>query len=262
MMKQITTFFKDLLMRFKFSRVFHPTRDGRRKAKAAYMATVRKELGTNAVGIPRFKFVAFAAVVAILLLNGGAVIYADTQDVSPESPLYAYKRVGEEIRLSIAPAEKKVEVQAEITERRSQELERIVVAKVLNQKTKSEKESHKEDATIKKLQDDIKKNVEKIDVSVKKLSKEKSSTKKAAACAHLKTLNESSLLSFDDSTSTQEISAQVKKLCVFSDDEKEAKKSDSKKDSEDRNENKREDNNKNKGKSNLILENKIEIRQE
>lgn len=96
---------------------FHSTRD-------SFIELARQRAGTRTVATaynPGFRY-ATVALVAVLALTSGLSVFADKNDVSPESSLYNLKRLGEEVRVAVAPAEKKVELREKLVDRRLKEI--------------------------------------------------------------------------------------------------------------------------------------------
>ncbi len=62
------------------------------------------------------------AVAAIMIIFGGASVYADTTNVPVGNALYPLKRLTETVRLAVTPAEGKVQLQAAFAERRVAEI--------------------------------------------------------------------------------------------------------------------------------------------
>ena len=72
-------------------------------------------------------------------LNGGAVVLADSQNVAPNHPLYPYKRLGENIQLSVAPAASRPALRSKFAERRLEEIKEVADHYKIRLKTCCEK---------------------------------------------------------------------------------------------------------------------------
>ncbi len=68
---------------------------------------------------------AFASVLALFVATGGAAVYADTANVSADSPLYPLKRFHESVQLVLANHNDKAQLQVTLAERRTKEIEEI-----------------------------------------------------------------------------------------------------------------------------------------
>jgi hypothetical protein len=120
-----------------------PTTSQKKKAKHVFMAEVHSIFDhspslSHTKKSPYFSGVSFFTshswvkytafiLVGILVLNGGAVLYADTTNVPITHPLYQYKRVAEYVQLTVASEDKKPELEAKIAERRTQEIRHVAV---------------------------------------------------------------------------------------------------------------------------------------
>jgi len=224
-MKNVIT---EMKLRAKFARVFKISPAAQEKAKQVFLNTL-----TETVGIKNIKPIispyrtwaryAIAVIIGVVILNSGAVIYANTANVAPDHPLYSYKRIAEEIELTVTPFEKKAEVEIKLAERRKAELE-LVVKNKKAQKEKQEDTSNnvvitatssvnvtssstavsstatstvstssnvkknalkKVDRIQKKLEEDLKENVKHIKESVERLPEHKREEKRAVVCPGL-----------------------------------------------------------------------------
>ena len=61
----------------------------------------------------------------MLLLNGGAIVLADSQNVAPSHPLYPYKRLGENVQLSLASNTNRPALRSKFAERRLEEMKEV-----------------------------------------------------------------------------------------------------------------------------------------
>lgn len=66
---------------------------------------------------------AMLVIVFMLMLHGGAVVLADSENVALTHPLYPYKRLGEDLRLSIAPVASRAALRSKFAERRLEEMQ-------------------------------------------------------------------------------------------------------------------------------------------
>lgn len=96
-----------------------------RSARESFAELARQRAGARTVVARdhdlRFRY-ATVALIAVISLTSGLSVFADKNDVSPESPLYNFKRLGEEVRVAVAPSEKKIELREEYVERRVKEI--------------------------------------------------------------------------------------------------------------------------------------------
>jgi hypothetical protein len=178
---------QDWKMRHSLAHSFEPSQAQFSLAKKSFLQSVHEEFGLS-FRKTRWVHYSLAIIIGILIVNGSAVIFADTRDVPPESPLYTYKRVGEDIRVVLAPKEKKAEVEASITARRGRELKAVVAE--LASSTPQEKDHEDKEQKVKKLKEDIKHDLKNIDDSVKALKPETQNIKKSVVCSNLKDLED------------------------------------------------------------------------
>lgn len=105
-----------------------------------------------------FKYAAGIAA-ALLFITSSASVYADQTDVSPESPLYPFKKLSENIQLSLASNKGKIALYEKFAERRVKEIEKI--DELVGEKSEKETERIKE--IKEKIKEDFKDKVVKIE---------------------------------------------------------------------------------------------------
>lgn len=66
-------------------------------------------------------------IMAVIAVVAGASAYADTANVSADSPLYPFKRLGEAVQLAVTPASQKAQVQAGFAVRRTDEITNLQI---------------------------------------------------------------------------------------------------------------------------------------
>ena len=86
----------------------------------------------------------FASALTLLTMSGGAMVYANQTNVSPDHPLYIFKRAGESIQLQLAPKDQKPLLNSEFAQRRASEIEEITT-----------KDENAEKASVEKLNNDF-----------------------------------------------------------------------------------------------------------
>ncbi len=98
--------------------------------KKAFLAHFDASHGTVAKrGLAFGLKVAAVTMVAVIALVSGASVYADTQNIPANSVFYPLKRLSESIRLALAKPQDKPKLQADLAERRVQEIDYLVQQK-------------------------------------------------------------------------------------------------------------------------------------
>ncbi len=116
-------------------RFVHLRRDFRLRARADFLRAFSERhiavpVSSPVAGGARIMVRYATLVVAFMFaLNGGAVVLADSQNVAPNHPLYPYKRLGENIQLSVAPAASRPALRSKFAERRLEEIKEVAEGK-------------------------------------------------------------------------------------------------------------------------------------
>jgi hypothetical protein len=109
----------------KIKRLFEPREEFMEETRILFLTRIEEINGKthSAVFIfaPFWKY-SFAAIFIIIFLSGGLVIYADSNNVSVNNPLYGLKKTGEKVRLMVAPKERRPIVCHQIAQRRIEEM--------------------------------------------------------------------------------------------------------------------------------------------
>ncbi|MCX6760127.1 MAG: hypothetical protein NTW46_02175 [Candidatus Nealsonbacteria bacterium] len=114
----------------KIKRFFKPRDEFIEETRILFLAKLetinkKEKLGINLNNIfvftPFWKY-SLVAIFIIIFLSGGLVIYADSNNVSVNNPLYRFKKTGEKVRLTMAPKDRKPMVNHQIAERRLEEM--------------------------------------------------------------------------------------------------------------------------------------------
>lgn len=107
-------------MRFDFEPARTFKDDARRKFLAAFDARHPGDRRTFWITTAARFLAAAAAIVAIVM--SGATVYADAANVPAWSPLYPFKRLGENIQIAVAPPSEGASLQASFAARRVEEI--------------------------------------------------------------------------------------------------------------------------------------------
>ena len=126
---------KNLLLLKKYTK---PSKEFSNESRSLFISELKKR-GVIAPATAHFWSVpapfkralsySFASLILLSSLTGGAVVYAEKQDVAFNHPLYPMKRLGENIQVKLAPADKKPTIQDEIARKRLTEIKQLVVEK-------------------------------------------------------------------------------------------------------------------------------------
>ena len=135
-MKIVVDTIKEVQSRRLLKRSFAPREEFMNNTRELFLAEVAKrrvapyapQLAWYMFGMRTLRYSIAFAVIA-LVGTSGLVAYADGTNVAVDSPLYSLKRVGEQDRLTVAPAAKEVEVYRELAERRANEFIQIETKK-------------------------------------------------------------------------------------------------------------------------------------
>ncbi len=218
MINKLLQLYTDLNIKRRMRRSFSPTKQEIIEARLAYMVEVERQFPfTEQMRSSGWYHYALAAIVGILILNGSAVIYADTVDVPTTHPLYAYKRVAEEVKVRSASSTNKPEVEIKIAQRRIKELKQINTGTALT--ASSTASTTGSTNTIKskvKTHNELKKNFQKhMDAAEVEIELERTSNKqfkKEVLCNQLEEvkINLSNVLEDDDRNNIQQ---KINKFC-------------------------------------------------
>jgi hypothetical protein len=266
--KNMINKFRQLYTEWMIKRVLHrgfsPSADEIHKAHAAFMTEFERQFPfTEQVKTSYFYHYALAAIAGIFILNGGAVIYADTVDVSTNHPLYSYKRVAEEVKVRTATASKKPEVEIQIAQRRIKEIKHINAQAAITASTTRATASKTEHSTTSsktsskaqiKLKQNFKKHIEAIETEVEdgQVSK-KDNAKRDILCKKLKSVQVDVVALFEQEDK-DEMQQRITKLCTNEiEPHEQLRNSESKKDSSEYTTTKLKTESKNEGGSKLKL---------
>ncbi|PIR44402.1 hypothetical protein COV23_00015 [Candidatus Wolfebacteria bacterium CG10_big_fil_rev_8_21_14_0_10_31_9] len=119
-----------------------------------YGASFRQPIKINATNLV-FRY-AIGVVAMLLFIASGASVYANQTDVDSQSPLYPFKKLNENIQLTLAPKDKKTDLYEKFAERRVKEINSLVAKK-------SEKNSEEIKIRKEKLKEDFKNKINKIE---------------------------------------------------------------------------------------------------
>ncbi len=222
MIKKLLEYIQDKKISRTFKRHFSATQEEMNTTRELFMAHVRSEFPfSNPQSQLSWKMYSAFAVLALFIgLNTGALIYADTANVPVNHPLYTYKRVAEEVRGFTSTPSEKVKLEAQLAERRMQEIERIERSEI---KKSDKKESITASSTATTTSTTPKKDKIK---NLSKKEKELESLKKNLEM-HLKALEQSAdkkpdvknqieksdFCKTDGSKKNNELTAKLAKLC-------------------------------------------------
>jgi hypothetical protein len=165
---------------------------------------------------------AFAIIAGIIILNGGAVIYADTTDVSTSHPLYSYKLLAEEVRVKTASPEKQPEIEVQIAERRIKELRQLTLSEHPTNSSFTNMSSSTKpiivrpvsvQKTQKQLRDNFKYRIESVELNIDKESATKRASKKAMVCKELSTINNDVVELFENEDDTRIVKEKISHIC-------------------------------------------------
>jgi hypothetical protein len=203
MKDRILQIYTEWKIKYTLLRDLSPTHPEIQKAHAAFLVELHKQFPTlhkSRFGLMQY---AFAIVAGIIILNGGAIIYADTTDVPTSHPLYSYKLLAEEVRVKTASVETQPEVEVKIAERRVKELGELPKPSASVQKTQ------------KQLRQNFKLRIESVQLNLDKESLSKNSRKKAIVCKELSSINDHLSDIFDDEHDSQSIREKIAHICAI-----------------------------------------------
>ncbi|MES2437141.1 MAG: hypothetical protein V4519_03940 [Patescibacteria group bacterium] len=127
MIKKINNYIQDRKITRRAKRDLNPSKEAMNHARLAFMGEVTERFPFAMKSTPKathhYARFAIAGVVAILLINSGAVMYADTTNVDAEHPLYSFKLVAEKVQVLASSEEKRAELELKFAERRMVEIE-------------------------------------------------------------------------------------------------------------------------------------------
>lgn len=142
--------------------IFEPRKEFLENGKNLFLNEITKKYGSSfrqpiKIGASNLVFRYVITVVAIFLFTASsASVYANQTDVDSESPLYPFKKLSEDIQLTLAPKENKADLYEKFAERRVKEINALVAKK-------SEKDSEEIKRIKEKLKEDFKNKINKIE---------------------------------------------------------------------------------------------------
>lgn len=98
-------------------------------------------------------------VASLMFATSGVAAYADQNNVGPESALYPFKKLSENVRLTLSSDENKVVLYEKFAERRVKEIEKIKISAV----GKSDREKEEAEKIKDKLKEDFRDKIEKME---------------------------------------------------------------------------------------------------
>lgn len=104
-------------------KIFSPSREFNEQAKGRFLAAF--DARYSAAPTSRFAFalkLSVGVLAVIMVLIGGASVYADTANVPADNILYPLKRLNEAVQLAVAPTQVKAQLQATFAARRVTEI--------------------------------------------------------------------------------------------------------------------------------------------
>lgn len=116
------------------TRLFNPEGKFIKETRILFLNELSKKYGVRAELVsarPLLSYikvlrVGVAAVFILLFSASGLVAYADKSNVGPNAFLYEFKRIGEDVQITIAPKEKKYELYQEFAQRRLNEIKQVI----------------------------------------------------------------------------------------------------------------------------------------
>lgn len=70
---------------------------------------------------------ALASFALLLMMSAGTVAFAEKQNIDPENPLYALKRMGERMQIQLASNSQKIELREKFASRRLEEIQQVTI---------------------------------------------------------------------------------------------------------------------------------------
>ncbi|MEK7503667.1 MAG: DUF5667 domain-containing protein [Patescibacteria group bacterium] len=125
-LKERLTGRKNLLLLKKYTK---PNKEFSNESRSLFISKLKKRRVMAPAPFRRALGYSFASLILLSSLTGGAVVYAEKQDVAFNHPLYPMKRLGENIQVKLAPADKKPAIQDEIARKRLTEIKQLIVEK-------------------------------------------------------------------------------------------------------------------------------------
>ncbi len=198
MIKKLLEFIQDKYISRNLRKSVAPSRTETDQARNIFMKEVHTQFPFQHTR-PHFswKFYTSFAVIALIILNSTALIYADTTNVPVDHPLYTFKRVAEEVRGFTSSPSQKVKLETEFANRRLQELSTISTS------TPQKKLEHKKDV------ENIKQDLEVHLQSLKKKAESKPEVQKE--------IKESDMCTRLDKTN-KNIDLEIKTICNLKDE--------------------------------------------
>lgn len=105
---------------------FSPSKEFLRNAKGRFLASFDARYPVPRPATLVLAMKALSAVLGVVVLTlGGASVYADTQNVPADSPLYPLKRLNESVQLALTKSQTKPNVAAALAVRRADEIDEL-----------------------------------------------------------------------------------------------------------------------------------------
>jgi hypothetical protein len=234
MMDKFRQLYTELVIKRSLRRGLSPSREEVEKAHALFMAEIEKRfpLSEQHSSSGWFHY-ALAALAGIFILNGGAVIYADTADVAATHPLYTYKRVAEEVKVRTATSAKRPEVEIKIAERRIKEMKFInaqagitatntmtasstaTSSVVLSTTSKPVKTISKNSGKINiQLKQNFQKHMEALEKHIQKEDSSNRQEKKEIVCQKLNDFHKDVIIVLEQEDDKRQFEQRITKLCA------------------------------------------------
>lgn len=125
MINAFRNYFRYQRLRKFLTRVFEPHAVFLQQTRAFFIASIA---GGEPVRLLRRAWWArgarsgFVILGALVVLNGGATVFAEAANVPPDHPLYRFKRAGEELQVMAAPMKTKLALHHKFARRRLEEI--------------------------------------------------------------------------------------------------------------------------------------------
>jgi hypothetical protein len=124
MIRKIKNFIQEWTWRRILRRGLSSSKESRENIRQAFLKEVEYHHGTRKTH-HGFAYYAMGVITGVVLINGAALIYADTLDVPVDHPLYNYKIAAEEVKIRTTPAAGRSNVEVKLAERRVKELQQL-----------------------------------------------------------------------------------------------------------------------------------------
>lgn len=184
-MKGIRDTIKEVQYRKMLKHLFEPRKEFLERSRGVFLDEVAKrrvaplapQIRWRSIGVKSLQYMVVFAIVA-LVGTSGLVAFADSQNVEATHPLYQFKRIGEQVRLTIAPKQSKHLLHEEFAKRRAEEVRQITA--IVQTETDGARDRHEQQ--IAKIQHEFKKDIEDI-AAIPDIDKKFSPMRIEALCA-------------------------------------------------------------------------------